>query len=173
MYDQSHRAIKLRTYTGVSLAWWHSYKWATTKIMQVFGKDIIAPMFHHLFPNKEYAVAKMKLPAMATYLTFIRLAYPSFKQQLDTAAARADLTARQQAVLGNMTDLVEFFIPVVMFCSFIYQDISFDILLVLMLSCCCCWGFHGLLFFSLRKKKKKKKRLMFFFWCTSCSVGFL
>jgi hypothetical protein len=113
MYDQSQRAAKLKMYTGVSLAWWHSYKWATTKIMQVFGKDIIGPMFHHLFPNKEFSVAKMKLPALTTYLTFIRLAYPAFKEQLHTATGRADLTVRQQTVLQNMTDLVEFFIPVV------------------------------------------------------------
>ena len=114
MYDQSHRARKLRTYTGVSLAWWHSYKWATTKVMQVFGKDIIAPMFHHMFPEREYSVAKMKLPAMATYLSLIRLAYPSFQLQLRNARAREDLTARQQVVLGNITDLIEFFIPVVL-----------------------------------------------------------
>jgi hypothetical protein len=81
--------------------------------MQVFGKDIIGPMFHHLFPNKEFSVAKMKLPALTTYLTFIRLAYPAFKEQLHTATGRADLTVRQQTVLQNMTDLVEFFIPVV------------------------------------------------------------
>lgn len=87
--------------------------------MQVFGKDIIAPMFHHMFPEREYAVAKMKLPSMSTYLTLIRLAYPSFKKQLRIATAREDLTARQQAVLRNITDLVEFFIPVVLLVLFV------------------------------------------------------
>ena len=62
----------------------------------------------------------MKLPAMATYLSLIRLAYPSFQQQLRNATAREDLTARQQVVLGNITDLVEFFIPVVCFPSLIF-----------------------------------------------------
>ena len=74
MYDRSGAALRLRKYMGVSLAWWHSHKWATKKIMQVFGKDLIAPMFHHLFPDREYAPEKMKLPAQHNYLTFIRLA---------------------------------------------------------------------------------------------------
>lgn len=113
MYDDSDRAYNLRKYTGVSLAWWHSFKWATAKIMVVFGKDIIAPMFHHLFPTSEYAPAKMKLPAMTTYLSYIRLAYPSFRQQLLDLRARGDLSDRQEIWLDNLKDLCEYFIPVV------------------------------------------------------------
>lgn len=100
---------------GVSLAWWHSFKWSTKKIMQVFGKDLIAPMFHHLFPDREYAPEKMSLPAMTTFLTQIRLAYPRFQQQLNTSLARNDITSRQRHVLTNLSDLCEFFIPSVQF----------------------------------------------------------
>ena len=113
MYDTSDRARNLRKYTGVSLAWWHSYKWATAKIMVVFGKDFIGPMFHQLFPTKEYAPTKMKLPAMTTYLSYIRLAYPNFRQQLLDLLHRGDLSARQQTYLNNLRDLCEYFIPVV------------------------------------------------------------
>ena len=113
MYDQTDRAYNLRKYTGVSLAWWHSYKWATAKIMVVFGKDFIGPMFHQLFPTREYAPTKMKLPAMTTYLSYIRLAYPHFREKLLTLLDRGDLSARQQTFLTNMKDLCEFFIPVV------------------------------------------------------------
>lgn len=113
MYDRSGAAVQLRKYMGLSLAWWHSYKWATKKIMQVFGKDIIAPMFHHLFPDREYAPDKMKLPAMTTYLSYIRLAYPSFRDELAISLSRRDLTARQSHVLQNLSDLCEFFIPAV------------------------------------------------------------
>lgn len=113
MYDQSDRAHNLRKYTGVSLAWWHSYKWATAKIMVVFGKDFIGPMFHQLFPTKEYAPTKMKLPAMTTYLSYIRLAYPSFRQQLLDLLGRGDLSVRQRTYLTNLRDLCEYFIPVV------------------------------------------------------------
>jgi hypothetical protein len=114
MYDRSGAALRLQKYMGVSLAWWHSYKWATKKIMQVFGKDIIAPMFHHLFPDREYAPEKMKLPAHQNYLTFIRLAYPSFRVQLNNSLSRRDLTTRQRHVLQNLSDLCEFFIPAVL-----------------------------------------------------------
>ena len=113
MYDRSGAAVHLRKYMGLSLAWWHSYKWATKKILQVFGKDLIAPMFHHLFPDREYAPDKMKLPAMTTYLSYIRLAYPSFRDELGISLSRRDLTARQSHVLQNLSDLCEFFIPAV------------------------------------------------------------
>ena len=114
MYDRSGAALRLRKYMGVSLALWHSHKWATKKIMQVFGKDLIAPMFHHLFPDREYAPEKMKLPAQNNYLTFIRLAYPTFREQLNTSLSRRDLTTRQRHVLQNLSDLCEFFIPAVL-----------------------------------------------------------
>ena len=115
MYDRHNAGLQLRKYMGVSLAWWHSFKWSTKKIMQVFGKDLIAPMFHHLFPDREYAPEKMSLPAMTTFLTQIRLAYPRFQQQLNTSLARNDITIRQRHVLTNLSDLCEFFIPSVQF----------------------------------------------------------
>lgn len=79
----------------------------------MFGKDLIAPMFHHLFPDREYAPDKMKLPAMTTYLSYIRLAYPSFRDELAISLSRRDLTTRQSHVLQNLSDLCEFFIPAV------------------------------------------------------------
>ena len=55
----------------------------------------------------------MKLPAMTTYLSYIRLAYPSFRQQLLDLLGRGDLSVRQRTYLTNLRDLCEYFIPVV------------------------------------------------------------
>lgn len=113
MYDTSLGGRKLRTYTSLSLAWWHSYKWATTRIVQVFSNDFIGPMFHFLHPRRVYCPDKMKLPATSTYLSYIRLAYPSFRQQLSRALQNDVLLPPQKTLLKNLQAMCEFFIPVV------------------------------------------------------------
>lgn len=113
MYDRNGAAINLRNFTSVSLAWWHNYKWATGRIMVVFGNDFIGPMFHHLFPDRNYDTHKMSMSAKATYLQYIRLAYPHFKDKLDLALQRGDLTLKRRAILQNLSDLCAYFIPVV------------------------------------------------------------
>ena len=110
MYDQSNAAKKLRECCGVSLAWWHSFKWATKMIMRVFATDFIAPLFHELFPFNEFSVDKMGLPSQTCILTYIRLAYPSFRDQLSQTRNRGDLSIRNQALLDNLFHLCEFFI---------------------------------------------------------------
>ena len=115
MYDQSNATVQLRKYCGVSLAWWHSYKWATKMIMTVFATDFIAPLFHHLFPYNEFNVEKMSLPSHTCILTYIRLSYPSFRQQLIDAKNRGGLNIRCQTLLENLFNLCEFFIPVVIY----------------------------------------------------------
>ena len=116
MYDHSRCGVKLRKYMSVSLAWWHSYKWAVKRIVRVFSSDFIAPLFHHMFPDKQFHVEKISLPTMATYCTWIRLAYKDFREDLDMAMARDNLTTRQRILLTNLSDLCNVFIPVVIVC---------------------------------------------------------
>ena len=113
MYDYSGAGAKLRKYTFCSLAWWHSYKWATKELIRVFTSDFIAPLFHHLWPQREFNAKKISHPANTTYLTYIRLAYPRFRNDLEAAVAQPGQNARQKALLTNLTDLCQFFIPVV------------------------------------------------------------
>lgn len=113
MYDRSGAADNLRQLTSVSLAWWHNYKWMTGRIMVVFGNDFLGPMFHHLFPDRCYDTNKMSLSGKATYLSYLRLAYPSFKPKLEEALRRGDLNTKQRTILQNLSDLCSYFIPVV------------------------------------------------------------
>ena len=114
IYDKSTAGKKLGKYTGISLAWWHTYKWCTKKIMQVFANDIIAPLFHHLFPGKKYAPKIMSHSANTTYLSYIRLAYPHFQQALSNALVNHNLNTKQLGLLHNLQDLCEYFIPTVL-----------------------------------------------------------
>ena len=132
MYDNSGTGIYLRRYMNVALAPWHNYKWATFQIARVFGRDFIGPFFHTLFPNRSYDVNKMHLPSITTLLSYIcmRLAYPSFKQQLVEAREIPNLTPRSKSLLENMLSLFEFFIPVVRsFYCWLYNCIRIDIVI--------------------------------------------
>ena len=63
LYDKNGAGIHLRKYVGWSLAWWHNYKWATYRIMHVFAVDFIGPLFHNLFPDRNFDVKKMSVPS--------------------------------------------------------------------------------------------------------------
>jgi hypothetical protein len=125
MYDRDGAAINLRRLTSLSLAWWHNYKWATGRIMVVFGNDFIGPMFHHLFPDRNYDTHKMSHTAKVTYLSYIRLAYARFKPKLDQALLRGDLTTKRRTILQNLSDMCTYFIPVVILlhCTPLFCDI--------------------------------------------------
>jgi hypothetical protein len=114
IYDRSSSGRKLGKYCGVSLAWWHNYKWATKKILQVFACDFFGPLFHHIFPSRKFTPGKSSLSSNATILTYVRLAYPMFRNQLANAIAMPTLNVRQKTLLQNLTDLCDFFIPVVL-----------------------------------------------------------
>jgi len=116
MYDKTNAGAILRKYTHCSLAWWHSYKWATKEVVKVFSSDFLAPWFHHVWPQREFDAAKISHPARTTYLSYIRLAYPRFRVLLDKALAKEGLNQRQVVLLTNLKDMCEFFIPVVSFC---------------------------------------------------------
>ena len=99
MYDKNNAGQHLRKHVGVSLAWWHSYKWATFRICVVFGSDFIAPLFHHLFPERAFNVKLMPFPAATAILSYTRLAYPAVRDDLKTALALGTVVAKPCMVL--------------------------------------------------------------------------
>ena len=113
MYDRSEGGKRLRTYVGCSLAWLHSYKWATKRIMIVYASDFIAPLFHYLWPARQFDPTKFSHTSATTILSYIRLAYPGFKNSLLEHLANPIITVRQRTILQNLQHLCEFFIPVV------------------------------------------------------------
>jgi hypothetical protein len=113
MYDSSGCMFKFRSYTSVHLAWWHNYKWCTKKIMEVFADDFMAGLFHTLFPAHKFIVKYMSHTTISTYLSYVRLAFPSFRDQLNTAMNDVSITGQYKVVLTNLFYLCEYFIPVV------------------------------------------------------------
>ena len=113
----------------MSLAWWHNYKWATKMICKVFSSDFFVPLYHHLFPDRQCNIAMLSHTSIVTFCNYIRLAYPTFREQLRQSLT-GQLSTRQRVLLTNLTDLCEFFIPVV---SFIYIIVIVVILCVFVL----------------------------------------
>ena len=112
---------------GWSLAWWHNYKWATYRIMSVFAVDFIAPLFHTLFPDRQFNVKMMSVPSATAILSYIRLSYPKVKPELDAAILQGNRVHPSQMILVlNLRDLFEYFIPTVNFLSLAYIYVFFS-----------------------------------------------
>jgi hypothetical protein len=112
---------------GWSLAWWHNYKWATYRIMTVFSVDFIGPLFHTLFPDRNFNVKMMSVPSCTAILSYIRLSYPKVKPELDAAILQGNrVHPSQMILLLNLRDLFEYFIPTVSLLSymFVFEFIS-------------------------------------------------
>ena len=112
MYDKSDSGKSLRKYVHVCLAMWHNFKWASLKIVEVFGRDFIAPLFHQIWPDKMIDIKNISLSSATTILSYLRLSYPSFKENLMQSLSNADITAPNKRLLKNLWSLMEFFIPV-------------------------------------------------------------
>ena len=119
MYDASNCGKSFRKLTPISLAWWHSYKWASKLLFKVFSADFFAPYYHHLFPTQAFHVDKLSLSAASTYTTYLRLAYPTFRSSLAAAIRTPDINVRQKTMLQNLQDIFECYIPVVS--KFVYK----------------------------------------------------
>jgi hypothetical protein len=118
MYDGSGAGKELRKVAYNGLAYWHTMKIAFFKIYELFANEFMTASFHLLYPGNIFFAKPSYLSSVMVHLTYIRLAYPSFRPQLLAALEREDLTFEQRVRLGNLKDLCEFFIPVV---SFILQ----------------------------------------------------
>jgi hypothetical protein len=115
MYDTSGKGKAYKKLTFNSLAWWHSYKAAFQKMYHIFAKEFIAPLFHTLFPAGIFFPKPKYLANIIQIFTYIRMAYKSFKPQLDKALNDKRLKPHNRCHLLNLRTLCEFLIPAVHF----------------------------------------------------------
>ena len=77
---------------------------------------MFAPLFHELISHANFSMSA-KLSSITRFLTIVRLAYPSFKQDLDDAIrGRSGLPDDERIAVSQLRDLkklLNFFIPVV------------------------------------------------------------
>jgi hypothetical protein len=114
MYDLNDGGARARTRVVLTLGYWHTYKQANFLVYAAFAKSFMAGCFHTLFPNIPFWPKPRHLSTIITMLTYIRLAYPAFKERLADALTLEIGTAQTQHLI-NLQVLCEFYIPVVIF----------------------------------------------------------
>ena len=113
MYDPTGVGERMRKHVFINLGLWHTYKHVSLLIWRKFGQTIIAGLWHFLYPDGSW-FSKPKLQIVTKIFTLIRLAYPSFKKDLEEALAIAhELREQTRVCLQNLQDLIEYFIPAV------------------------------------------------------------
>ena len=119
-YDQSDGGKRIRDRIVVTLGLWHVYKHTCFAVYDRFADCFIAGCFHSLFPGGIFKRKPQYLSTIVTIFTYIRLAYPTFRQQLDNALAREDVSDSSKQHLINMKSLCEFYIPAVIHISYYF-----------------------------------------------------
>ena len=105
----------MRSWFCVQLGTWHCYKQATSVVWGHWGARVFAPLYHELIDGA-YFYRKARLATVARFLTYVRLAYPSFRKTLKAARSRAeeeDMDNVAKSHFRDLTKLLEYFIPVV------------------------------------------------------------
>ena len=113
MYDMSGGGQRLRQYTSVSLAWWHSFKHGVGTIWRAFANTIWAPLWHRLYPSSRFYVKARGPQEASMHLLFMERAYPYFREELKEALTNEDVEPAGKAMLENILFLCEYAIPVV------------------------------------------------------------
>ena len=103
----------------LTLGTWHPYKQANVLVWQHFAQRWLGPLVNYIDPGSNFS-KKSKLHTISTWLTYIRIAYPLFKDQLESAIVTASDNYFQGKpfvlkYLKELHQLVEFFIPTVRF----------------------------------------------------------
>ena len=105
--------VKLRTFTSVNLAWWHSFKHGVGSIWKAYANTIWAPLWQRLYPGTLF-YAKARSPQEGSmHLVYMLKAYPAFRKPLKEALVNPDISKAGMSMLHNIQFLCEFAIPVV------------------------------------------------------------
>jgi len=115
LYDASGVGQPMCQWMVVTLGTWHPFKQANHVLWKQWSKRIFAPLFHDLIPNARFFL-KPKLATISTFLTYIRFAYPKFRDELEEAIQYCKIHNSRPIELSHLRDLaklIEWFIPVV------------------------------------------------------------
>ena len=115
IYDSSGVGRGIGAWLCVCLGTWHPYKQANTVVWCHWAARFIAPFFNHLVPKSNFR-KKARLVSICSFLTYIRLAAPSFATQLHDAIKAARKMPSKPLILAyllDLRDLLHFAIPVV------------------------------------------------------------
>jgi len=111
MYDPSMAGQTLCASVFVNLGTWHIYKHCSLLVWRKFADVFLAGLFHCLFPGSCF-FTKPRLPTVTHVFVLLRMAYPSFRDELSQALYDID-PGKEKRCLLNLQGLCQYFIPVV------------------------------------------------------------
>jgi hypothetical protein len=88
------------------LGFWHTFKTVSNWIWRQFAPTFIAPLFHRLHPRSKFWPMSTKLVTQTFFFTIIRLAYPSFRKDLQEAIQSTPRRTHAFTHLVNMKAMV-------------------------------------------------------------------
>jgi hypothetical protein len=108
MYDRSDGGRLMRTYVSCNLGWWHTYKLVALKLWKVFAPSLLAPLWHHLYPNSQFHIKPSSLASVLYHYLALHWSYPSIKDELTgLLSIPADQTSLR--FMNTVKDLIFFF----------------------------------------------------------------
>jgi hypothetical protein len=110
MYDKSGCGKPLRHWMASTLGWWHPYKQGVMTVWRLGAQHFWAPLYHAICPGA-MLFKKMKLVTLVLFFSYVRLAYPRIKGDLQAALADTSVKPKFRLHLKNLEALMEFFIP--------------------------------------------------------------
>ena len=105
----------MRGWLCVQLGTWHPYKQANGVLWSHWGPTVFGPLFNELIPDANFN-KKAKLSTIVKFLNTVRLSYPHWKSDLNSAlkdVQSVNVDAVAISHYRDLTKLMEFFIPVV------------------------------------------------------------
>jgi hypothetical protein len=119
-YDNSNCGKPYRKSELCILGFWHTYKQMNLMMYKCFAYPFIGALFHHLYPSTIFFEHPKRLGSIVTILSYVRLAYPLFKNDLAQAIQKLKtaefLNENALNHLLNLRAFVCFFIPAVRAC---------------------------------------------------------
>ena len=115
-YAQPDGGRLWRKYNSCHLAWWHTYKIACYRLWKLYGRTLMAHLWHHLYPGAQFHEKPKSFPSIQYHLILLHVSYPGIKDQLARVRARNDIGSSMKQVLDNWEFLFEFAIPTVLAC---------------------------------------------------------
>ena len=115
----------MKSWFSVCLGTWHPYKQANIVVWTTWVQRWIGPLYHEICPAGNVP-KKPKLIVASTFFTYMRLAYPKFRGQLEGALARHQNNQNDPEIYAALLDLhqlFEFFIPVVFDLSCVFAHL--------------------------------------------------
>jgi hypothetical protein len=95
------------------LGTWHILKQGHAVVWALGSKTFFQPLFLALVPGAKWFNKGIKLRSQMNWMSYARLSYPGFKQQLKDALAHPMINHKSRVILQNLQTLMEVCIPIV------------------------------------------------------------